>query len=799
MPFVVGENVGPYQLIEKLGQGGMATVYKAYHARLDRYVAIKALHPAFMEDPNFLARFEREAQVVARLEHPNIVPIYDFAEYEGRPYLVMKFIEGETLKARLTRQGIKDAEIREIVDTVGSGLAYAHQQGILHRDIKPSNVLLAEDGRIYLADFGLARIAQAGESTLSGDMMLGTPQYISPEQAMGASELDNGTDIYSFGVMLYELIVGRVPFSADTPFSIIHDHIYTPLPLPRTIRKDVPEPIERLLLKTLAKDRADRYESIDALLVAFHRATQQVGPDSLARPRVVIRPEDESASEAGAIQAEPTPVATLSLPDEAPPQRSEARRPAPKNKSPRKQHVWRFLGAGLVMVFLCLVAVAVLKNRLNSTEVEPTQMITQETPAAEPLSPNVEVALKNLAENPQNAYAYIELASAYLEIDEIALAVRAINEALIYGQDDFEIYRKSSSMLMDSEMWMDAAHVYLRLNERHAEWMEPGEMENFHHAAYIAASAPNAAETMPIPAVSAVDSVFERVLKARNLLFNESSQPAQEILAGVLREFPNNIEAKLLQIEIFQAENNVIAASPIVNELLGRKDTPEWIIVVIEAQYANLVGAVDSQQPTSEELKIEVDASPEDPWLMLELVDALLREKKYALVEPQMQRVIELAGEDPNIYLQAADILAKHQLYIFAVRYYVTAIRLGGDQERDDVHERLAQALYLGSVNADAIQNIADSEDAIDPLMLEVARIRNLLHSGDRGKAAEKIVILKAEFPDAAEVLLLEAEILYINGEEEIALQQWQDLLEGKDSPEWVREQARIFLQKFRQ
>ncbi|HVN15370.1 MAG TPA: serine/threonine-protein kinase, partial [Anaerolineales bacterium] len=180
MTFNMGENVGPYRIVEQLGQGGMATVYKAYHAALDRYVALKVLHPAFSEDKTFELRFQREARVVAKLEHPHIVPVYDYAEHEHRPYLVMKFIEGETLKARLSRGPLSSDEIQRVVDSVGSALAYAHKQGILHRDIKPSNVLIATDGTMYLADFGLARIAQAGESTLSSDSIMGTPQYISP-------------------------------------------------------------------------------------------------------------------------------------------------------------------------------------------------------------------------------------------------------------------------------------------------------------------------------------------------------------------------------------------------------------------------------------------------------------------------------------------------------------------------------------------------------------------------------------------------------------------------------------------
>lgn len=185
MTFITGEQVGPYQIIEQLGSGGMATVFKAYHASLDRYVAIKVLHPAFKQDPNFLSRFQREARIVAKLEHPHIVPVYDFSEAGGQPYLVMRFIEGETLKARLAKGDLPLDEVARILKPVGEALSYAHGQGVLHRDVKPSNVLLTPDGGVWLADFGLARIAQAGESTLSQDSLLGTPQYISPRASAG--------------------------------------------------------------------------------------------------------------------------------------------------------------------------------------------------------------------------------------------------------------------------------------------------------------------------------------------------------------------------------------------------------------------------------------------------------------------------------------------------------------------------------------------------------------------------------------------------------------------------------------
>jgi len=392
MPFVVGETIGPYRIVEQLGQGGMATVFKAYHAALDRYVAIKALHPAFLEDKTFLARFQREARVVARLEHSHIVPVYDFAEYEGRPYLVMKFIEGETLKARLSRGALQPEEILSIIESVGAALSYAHQQGILHRDVKPSNVILGPDGHIYLADFGLARIATAGESTLSSDMVLGTPQYISPEQALGKKELDEGTDIYSFGVLIYEMVVGKAPFSGDTPYAVIHDHIYTPLPLPRQLNPKVSPQIERVLLKALAKERSDRHEDVATLVSACRKAIGDSEPFT-ADTRL------QSSSEPGSL----TQVST------SPPAQPEA----PRTPTARRKPSWLpwVIGAS-VMVVGCILIMVILKpvarlrawfsretavtqvsavTQAPETEILPSSTPPQETPPASHPTPEREI------------------------------------------------------------------------------------------------------------------------------------------------------------------------------------------------------------------------------------------------------------------------------------------------------------------------------------------------------------------------------------------------------------------------
>jgi tetratricopeptide (TPR) repeat protein len=346
MSFVVGQTVGPYRIVEQLGSGGMATVFKAYHAALDRYVAIKVLHPAFKEDPNFLARFQREARVVAKLEHLNIVPVHDFSDQGGQPYLVMRYVEGETLKARLARGPLSMADTLRVVHAVGAALAYAHGQGVLHRDIKPSNVMLTPKGDAFLTDFGLARIAQAGESTLSQDSMLGTPQYISPEQAMGDPNLDARTDVYSLGVVVYELLVGRVPYQADTPYAVVHDHIYTPLPLPRSINAKLPEPLERFLLKALSKERADRYPSIEAMLQALTRAVEETDLESPGSVSTMVQAAAVPTLKAAQVIPPPAPAAAARG---TPP--SDARS-APAARKPANPLIWIGLGALIVAAVL---------------------------------------------------------------------------------------------------------------------------------------------------------------------------------------------------------------------------------------------------------------------------------------------------------------------------------------------------------------------------------------------------------------------------------------------------------------
>ncbi|MBM3180440.1 MAG: hypothetical protein FJZ86_08800 [Chloroflexi bacterium] len=271
---LVGQTLGAYRLVERLGQGGMATVYKGYEAALDRYVAVKVLPQFFASDPNFTQRFRREAKAIAQLNHPNIIPIYSYGEQSGITYLVMQFVEGGTLKHERGQTHSPEEALRLLLP-IARALGYAHGRGIVHRDIKPSNVLMAEGNWPMLADFGLAQMAESSMRLTGTGVGLGTPMYMSPEQGCG-DQVDARTDIYSLGIMLYELVTGDVPFRADTPMAIVIKHMTAPMPMPRQLNPNIPAEVENIILKSTAKDADDRYQTTGEMATAMERVLNRL-------------------------------------------------------------------------------------------------------------------------------------------------------------------------------------------------------------------------------------------------------------------------------------------------------------------------------------------------------------------------------------------------------------------------------------------------------------------------------------------------------------------------------------------
>jgi serine/threonine protein kinase len=589
MAFETGENIGAYRIIEKLGHGGMATVYKAYHARLDRFVALKVLHPAFLEDPNFLARFQREARVVAKLEHPNIVPIYDFADHQEQPYLVMKYIEGETLKALLKRGRLSVEQIWGVVNAVGAGLGYAHEQGILHRDVKPSNVIMAKDGKIYLADFGLARIAQAGESTLTSDMIMGTPQYISPEQAMGEKNLDNRTDIYSFGVMLYEMVVGQVPFSSDTPFSIIHDHIYSPLPLPHLINPGVPDEVERVLLKALAKERNDRYETVEALCAAFKKAWDDAKVDMA---------DVTMTSPVPPIQPQHSPTATTLPPQET----TKKRQPEPKTKKNAKQTRWLLISGGILLLAAIVFALSSLgqDNLARNIPKQAAENNSENAPLPLPIgadSPSVDLidAQEWVTSAPNDPYAHLNLALVLLETspEQRKPIEQALKTAGTLAQGDTAFFEDAGYSLMEYNAWTESALMF----QQGLENLSPQEnfteeydtlLYGFIESVYKAANQPNMPASLPFDQIAAIDEPISQIAKARYAFYQGKSEDALAILRNTKKQYPDLPEALLLEGEILAQSRKFKQAEQTFNTLLEFEELPDWIYIEAEAALSQL-------------------------------------------------------------------------------------------------------------------------------------------------------------------------------------------------------------------
>ena len=370
MEDLTGKQFGQYQIVGPLGEGGMAAVYKAYQPVMERFVAVKVLPRQMSTSDEFLTRFRREAKLLAQLQHPHILPVFDYGEVEGYPYIVMPFISSGTLTELLKKGRLPFSEVRRIMTQLGDALGYAHVRGMIHRDIKPSNVLIDERGNCLLTDFGLARMAEASTKLTTSGAVMGTPAYMSPEQGAG-SIVDRRSDIYSLGIILYEMVTSRVPYVAETPIAVVFKHIQDPLPSARKFNPDLPEAIELVLLKALAKSPEDRFQTAEDFVHAIQLAIPE--RDTVGKTPILSN-----------IATQPISDLPTFLPESITSTHESARMIAREPK-PRAIPFWMLIG--IVAIGLAGIAIFSVMNRSNTLSIPPANTTIPPINTASVISP----------------------------------------------------------------------------------------------------------------------------------------------------------------------------------------------------------------------------------------------------------------------------------------------------------------------------------------------------------------------------------------------------------------------------
>jgi serine/threonine-protein kinase len=333
---LIGTRLGGYQIRALLGSGGMASVYKGYDSALDREVAIKVISTTG-QPADFVSRFQREARLAASLRHANIVQIYHFGGQQNIVYMVQELLPGPTLEQHMREAGrrrMAAERVLAIVEQLAGPLDYAHGQGVIHRDIKPSNAIYNANGQLVLTDFGIARnIADPAQASTGPGVVMGTPGYLAPEQAISSLALTPACDIYALGALLFELLTGRLPFEADTSMGVILKHLYDDPPRPSSLRPDLPGALDTIVLRAMHKEPAERYPSAGALAQALRAAWQPARAITPASARSPARTVPKSAAPARPKAAAPKPKPVAAAPAPSAAKRARSKSAAPKART----------------------------------------------------------------------------------------------------------------------------------------------------------------------------------------------------------------------------------------------------------------------------------------------------------------------------------------------------------------------------------------------------------------------------------------------------------------------------------
>jgi len=364
---LIGKQLGEYSLEALLAQGGMARVYRAVDVRLKRYVVVKVIDPPFHNDPDYIMRFEREAQAIARLDHPNIVRLYRFDEQDDWLYMAMQHIQGADLGTvlagyRADKEFMQPDDARRIIAEVCSALDYAHQKGVIHRDIKPANILLDQQGRAFLTDFGLALVTEIG----TRGEIFGSPHYIAPEQAVSSAKAVPQSDLYSVGIILFEMFTGDVPFNAPQPLDIALLHMSEPPPVPRELRPEINPELEAVILKALEKNPEDRYQTGAALAEALDKSLKARSAASLLAKRSTAPRQTIPQLIALKLGQQPLPPILAAVAAPSPVEELNSSEPivSPTNKRPLI-FTGALIGLGLLLLALFCVALFTIPSLMN--------------------------------------------------------------------------------------------------------------------------------------------------------------------------------------------------------------------------------------------------------------------------------------------------------------------------------------------------------------------------------------------------------------------------------------------------